>query len=725
MRFIKRIELIRLIRWMKFRTGRTIIPAAIATPGNGKTHESGSMKLRPTLIESAAVVGFFILGVSLRTALLEREAVEHFDEGIYASVLWYDGQFREPYPMRHLFAPPLISTMMEFFSGIPGLSRSAPFLPSVLLGIATILAMWWLARSWFGKPAGLFIAALVSMSDFHILYSRMALTDVACLFWIVASVGLGTRGIAKSCFRTAVAAGFVCGLAWWTKYTGWLPLAILCSGSGLWWMWQGRKQITLMRFTGILGTIVVVAVATFAPWWWQLRDVGGYHAVAATHASYLTGWSSWTKNLSQQLSGQFLLDGFTGQLSLGLGLGFAGLLRWTSGRSTWNTALGRPDSKDALTLPPLSLMLRFTAAAIALSVISVRIKTPLMLICIAVGGLSGMYLWPVLRRAWQRRELNDLSPTSPGALPLTATDLECAPTIDPALGFCTTLTWFVGMLISTPMYSPFSRLFLPLLGAIWLAAAGGVAWWLESNLSVARRMVGTGETAPKRTWGHQLVSTMLAAAFVSSFFRFDENRELQFITKAELFSTSLFADRRSIVAAADDIADACVRDATDIDVPLDAVPLNIDLNSITPRALLAAAQQAVDAASKNAAANPVASLTPDQRSRTKMIVYVYGEPALMFHLNQTGVIVSPVSHLNLRDPGNLPPAIPTFLVFGPNAKRTPEFWEQLMQRVEHFRPVATMEYAPSHVTLLDMFDPRWLRDHPEAIMQTLEVHRVE
>ena len=108
-----------------------------------------------------------------------------------------------------------------------------------------------------------------------------------------------------------------------------------------------------------------------------------------------------------------------------------------------------------------------------------------------------------------------------------------------------------------------------------------------------------------------------------------------------------------------------------------------------------------------------------------MIVYVYGEPALMFHLNRTGVIVSPVSHLSLRDPGGTPPAIPTFLVFGPNAKRTTGFWDQLMHHAEHFRPVATMEFAPSQVTLLDMFDPRWLRDHPEAKKQTLEVHRVE
>ncbi len=205
------------------------------------------MKLRPTPIEVIALIGFFSLGVLLRTFHLEREAVEHFDEGIYASALWYDGQFHQPYPARHLYSPPLLGTMMEGFQWLPGLGGYAPFLPSVVLGIATIIGLWLLARSWFGKPAGIFIVAIVALSDFHIIYSRMALTDVACLFWIVASVGLGTRAVDRGCFRSAIAAGFVCGLAWWTKYTGWLPLAILCSGSGQWWLWEGRKSIPLWR----------------------------------------------------------------------------------------------------------------------------------------------------------------------------------------------------------------------------------------------------------------------------------------------------------------------------------------------------------------------------------------------------------------------------------------------------------------------------------------------
>ena len=108
-----------------------------------------------------------------------------------------------------------------------------------------------------------------------------------------------------------------------------------------------------------------------------------------------------------------------------------------------------------------------------------------------------------------------------------------------------------------------------------------------------------------------------------------------------------------------------------------------------------------------------------------MVIYAYGEPSLLFHLHRAGVMAAPVSHLNLRGPDGVPPAVPTFLVIGPNAKRTDGFWEDLMLQSSHLRPVANIEYTPSAVSLLDMFDPTWLREHPEAALQSLEVHRIE
>lgn len=690
------------------------------------------MNRSPLFIEAIALLAFFSAGLLLRVSALELEAVEHFDEGIYASALWYDVQFGEPYPARYLFAPPLLSGLMEVASWIPGLNRFAPFVPCVVLGTASIVAFWWLARSWFGKPAGVFIAAVVSMSDFHVLYSRMALTDVACLFWITLAVGLGTRAVSQSSFRNAVAAGVVCGLAWWSKYTGWLPLAILCSGNGLWWVWQGRRTISLLKFVAIMGTVCAVAAVTFAPWWWQLQPVGGYESVARTHSGYVTGWPSWSANLARQLHIQFLLDGFTGQLSLGLGMLAAGVLRWFSGRSTWNVQHRglNPDAAESqvaerLDLPPLRLLLRFAGAAFAIALLSSRIWTPLMLICITLGGLTGMFLWPVLQRAWGRRQHNDLSPTSPGSLPLSTADLDCAPTMDPALGFCTTLTWFVGMLLATPMYTPYSRLFLPLMASIWLAAAAGCAWWLESNLSVARRIVGTGLAPARFSRGQWLVSAMLTAAVLTSLVRVDQDFNPEFLSRDDIFRSVLFEDRRSISLAADRIAEACFRDAigdgksnlshTESEVAT-AESVGVDRNYITPSALLAAA----DAMTAAPVASPASS---EERSRERMIIYVYGEPALLYHLSGSGVTAAPVSHLNLQTAGTSP-AVPTFVVFGPNAKRTAGFWDELLERAYAFRSITTIQYTPGLVTLLDMFDPKWLKDHPEATSQTFEVHRV-
>jgi len=693
------------------------------------------MKIRPSLIESAAIAGFFVLGLMLRTWHLDREAVEHFDEGIYASVLWHDGAFNAPYPARDFYAPPMLSTAMEFFSVLPGLSLFAPFLPAIVSGLLSILALWWLARAWFGRPAGIFIAAVVALSDFHVIYSRMAMTDVPCLLWIIASVYLGTLAVQKQSFLIAAMSGFVCGLAWWTKYTGWLPLAIVSSGTVLWWLWVGRKQITAVRTLLLLATIGGTAILTFSPWWWHLQAQGGYAAVSANHASYIGNTSMWLQNLTAQLTFQFWLDGMFGAVSLGLGMAAAGIYRWLAAEcSTWNTLAAKADRPDSVGpaayavnvssgLPyshatdhswiPLSLLLRFLMAAAALTVIALRIWTPLMLICISLGGFGGMFLWPVLNRLWQRSVAGDTSPTSDGSLPLCEADLQSAASIDPTLGLCTTLTWFVGLLLVTPLYHPYSRLFFPLLAAVWLAAAGGVGWWLESNVSVARRMVATGSRPPSQTWGQRLVSIMLTAAVLSSFVGFDEAQNFGILDPSQVFRSSLWQNRSSITFAAAELVDDCVLAARG-KLQVGAAPVVPIGETITPEAVLKAVSVPVERA----------SLSEDERRRERLVVYVYGEPALCFQLAAAGIVAVPVSHLNLSDPDGSEPDVPTFLVIGPNAKRTPGFWEEWMQRVDAFESVTNVDYYPSEVTLLDLFSVKWRNLHDEVTLQTFELHRV-
>ncbi|MCP4506524.1 MAG: hypothetical protein GY826_09035, partial [Fuerstiella sp.] len=175
-----------------------------------------------------------LLGIAFRGLHSDQLAIEHFDEGIYASAAWYDSEAGQPWPMRHLYAPPLLPKTIQVLSAIPGLLSVAPFLPSMLLGSLTILLLWWLGRCMFGQSAGLLLVYVVGLSDFHILFSRMAMTDVPALFWISLAVGIGMHGLQSRSVRTMALAGLCAGIAWWTKYTGWLALAILLSGAGFW-----------------------------------------------------------------------------------------------------------------------------------------------------------------------------------------------------------------------------------------------------------------------------------------------------------------------------------------------------------------------------------------------------------------------------------------------------------------------------------------------------------
>jgi 4-amino-4-deoxy-L-arabinose transferase-like glycosyltransferase len=740
------------------------------------------MRNRPSKAEWIVLSLGLVVGIILRCWHLERESVEHFDEGVYASVLWYDGMFDTTYPARDFYAPPMLPWLIELSSWIPGAGSRAPFVPSICFGVASIVLFWWLARSWFGTAAGIVAICIVSLSDFHIQYSRMALTDVPALFWITASVATGVSAVDRQSVRRGLLAGVFCGLAWWTKYTGWLPLAIMFSGTTLWFVLQGRKRsdIRLTRTVLSLAAMLFAAVAVFSPWWYHLQSVGGYAAISKNHASYLTAgfgsWLDWLKtwrlNMTEQLTFQLFQDGVFGVISLGLGMLGAAWFRWQAAvGSTWNANANTAAQADSSGVggsvagsffPPRALASRFLFAGIALTVLSLRIRTPLMMACIALGGFAGMYLWPVLQRAWQRRLLGDTSPTAPGALPLRPSDLAVAATTDPGLAFCITLCWFVGLLVATPFYHPYARLFFPLLASIWLATAGGVSWWLESNLSVARRgpeaMVVTG-------WQYlaqRLVAAMALGAVMASFVQFNENRKLELLPLSEVAEVTGFQDRRSIDQAAEAIANACVGSAKG-EFTISRKPLVPIGETIRPDAIRRAmlegslesdstkedstepasdgehpkADDATDGLANEPAAgliNDVAkpksqppsvpSFTPEQRQAEKMAVYVYGEPALLFHLNKAGILAAPVSHLNLRGPNGEPPTVPTFVVIGPHAKRSDSFWDERLSRASQLEDVITVPYDPGSATLLDLFPIKWLREHPEAATQVFEVYRV-
>jgi hypothetical protein len=651
----------------------------------------------PAIIEVLAIAGLLCMALFLRIHRWEFETVEHFDEGIYSSVLWYDALFEAPWGLPFL---------IDLFSLVPGVGDRAPFVPSLILGVLSPMLFWWVARIWFGRVAAIFVLAVTACSEFHVIYSRMALTDVPALSLVVASVGVGSLGMQRQSRLLSLGAGVLCGLAWWLKYTGWLPLAILWSGSIAWWLAEGRRYVSWRGLVLQLCFATGAAVFVFLPCWWLLQASGGYSAVAGNHAAYLVDWREWPERLGQQLAWQMLMDGVWGAGSLAGGFVLAAILA-TPGqrRFTWNigSSGGEIPEASAGAGVRLAFWLRSATAALFLGFLSLRVHTPIMLGCLAIGGLAGMFLWPVLRRREGAVLESDMRGRRRGLM-------SCSPGEAHGPGFWMTTAWCAGLLAATPFYQSFSRLMLPLAAGVWLAAAGGVAWWLECQLVLflvprqlqrRRRFL---ETASRL-----VVTGLLVFALAAAMFEPDGNGALAAVSLEQLAGSSVFEDRRDIIRAAHEVVDRCgasVREDAGHSVQLNAGAV------FTADLLLKLRSTGVE---------ELSPLSPEERRRLRVVLCVYGEPALVWHLQDEGIAAAPVSHLNVTERGD---GTPVFLVFGPNAKRTPGFWEQWMVEESRFEWIGDVLYRPGSVTLMDLCSPQYLATHEEARQQRLEVYRV-
>ena len=71
-------------------------------------------------------------------------AVEHFDEGVYASNIWFGPEAGYQYPMRRLYAPPLLPSLIEWSlifdqMGEPASHKISPLAPLVWMTTASVL----------------------------------------------------------------------------------------------------------------------------------------------------------------------------------------------------------------------------------------------------------------------------------------------------------------------------------------------------------------------------------------------------------------------------------------------------------------------------------------------------------------------------------------------------------------------------------------------------------
>ncbi len=405
------------------------------------------------------VVGCIVIaGLLIRLPYPTRMAIEHFDEGVYASNLLCSFN-NNSYPSRFLYAPPLVPTLIEVSIMAVGTSF-APFLPSLAFGVLTTILVWWVGRRWFGPSAGIASAILVAFCDLHLLYCRTALTDVAAGFFLLASVWLIWESYCSPRTGWSILAGLAVGLGWWTKYNKGLPLAIGVSGLVAWLLLSRRSSHEAKRGIVRWLTVAVVAGIVWFPYLNSIQPLGGYAAVAANHSRFTVGLGGWFDSASTQLANLRHFDGLISHVGIGLCLAIPMILHeGRLRRSTWN-----------------------------IMILSGSLMAATMLLgsfCL-LAGLSILGLGGNLAAANALKARSDSHDESTGPSVL-ATWLLAA--------------WWLGLLVAIPLYTPYPRLLIPWLLASCLAVGAAVQLfqdrvWVQidpsTGLPVFSGGVGTG-----------------------------------------------------------------------------------------------------------------------------------------------------------------------------------------------------------------------------------------
>ncbi len=414
--------------------------------------------------------GAIIFGSIVRLSFPGRMAIEHFDEGVYASNFWFGPEDGFSYPARYLYAPPLLPAAIEWtmiIASLCGIKPTGfiPIIPCLIAGIAMIPSIWWTCRRWFGPVAGLTSAWLVATSDFHASYSRAALTDVPVCLFMLWAVYFIERALAECApkdvhpnerkppkpnspvanlpWRHIVLAGVFTALAWWTKYNGWLPLAIGLAGGTLSQLLTPRSERRIFRVLGCWILVAAIAIVAWSPVLSGLQKHGGYAAVASNHRKYVVGFglgserfnSVWVSSAWRQLN------------NIGLYENPLDVVYGPFHNRLYPGEVNRFMFFDCVR----SGQWRYAIAELQRWVFT--LVTPRI---VPLGGLLvGMTICSILILR------NDQSTL---ILPL-----------------CLIAAWLAGLTFATPFYYPYPRLALPWLCSIWICFGLALETWLSRS----------------------------------------------------------------------------------------------------------------------------------------------------------------------------------------------------------------------------------------------------
>lgn len=367
-------------------------------------------------------------------------SVEHFDEGVYASNIWFGADQGYEYPARFFYAPPLWPLVLEWtqlIGGMLGLGHPGwlVMLPGILCGIALCGVIYSFGKEFFTEQVGLLAGLMAACSDLLASYSRTALTDTPVTLCMLLAVRAMVRSLTTPTWGTIIAAGAWTSLAWSIKYSGWLPLAILLASEFAGWFLKCHV-LPVARVQKITLSICAIAVVLWLPVLWGLQATGGYQAVSANHAQYVTGMEQW----------------------------------FTQFQSQWETTRHYSASFLMLVLP-LVVVIASHFRIGGLTTFHVGWLTFLCIVAMRMGDLPIWIMCGICAACWglARPEFAEIH----SELPVVRTTQKVAPIEIQRIALLFLLIWIIGLLVTIPLYRSYPRLLTPIYPPSFLAFAYG------------------------------------------------------------------------------------------------------------------------------------------------------------------------------------------------------------------------------------------------------------
>jgi 4-amino-4-deoxy-L-arabinose transferase-like glycosyltransferase len=255
--------------------------AGAPVPGGGRS--GVSLPVFVLVVVAAVFLRFWNLGSA---------GISHWDAGTYTAGPLGVG----PYGQGEIVlfqTPPLVPRMFAalfaFWAPVDTLAMGA----IALFGVATVVALFFAGRRWVGDAPALAGAAALAGMQFHLLFSRQALTDVPFAFFLLLAAWAFTAAVERASILLSLLCGLAAGAAILTKYHGFLALVVPVS-----WLLllRGRRSHDEEPLAGGAGSrcwrawLVACAVAAVPAAWlaWEIERKLGFAAFLRNHSAWLS-----------------------------------------------------------------------------------------------------------------------------------------------------------------------------------------------------------------------------------------------------------------------------------------------------------------------------------------------------------------------------------------------------------------------------------------------------